>query len=366
MKPKIVVFLILAVVICNIAGAQCGDALVERAISELNKNNLFIKEFKVKLKEGTARNPMPSGKFTAFLQENNHYRFTVSNASEFEGKAILQLSKASNLLGSSYDEETGTDYRTFDFNCSQSGNYQVVMSFVDGKAGCAVGLLSVVLPDSLLNAQKMIPQDEYSEEALYLGVENTLFIFVDTFPGDKITYKIDQGELIQRNDSIFALPDHTGSATITVSRYGNDGKLKEEGHAVFPVTKIPPPYVTLEGLSGGIFSGGLMQSHTLLHLQLPQVFIKLGYKVIQFSVFPGDDFGKMSSIPDHFGDILPMMDIIKVMDPSFNSRYNTTSTTVIDFSRVGYGKHFTIANIKIRDREGKTYMAPNLVFEWGI
>lgn len=78
------------------------------------------------------------------LSKNNVYRFTICNSDDSEGHGMLQLYDMNIMLGSTFYPATGKEYKSFDFQCQKTGVYHVFISFIDGKKGNAVGILSYV------------------------------------------------------------------------------------------------------------------------------------------------------------------------------------------------------------------------------
>lgn len=104
----------------------------------------YLKDFPVKLDAGTPGGKPPAAKFSLLLSKNTSYRFTICTAPDSEGEAMLQLFEMNNMIGSSYNSTTGKDYPSFDFKCQKTGVYHVFISFKEGKAGEAVGILSFI------------------------------------------------------------------------------------------------------------------------------------------------------------------------------------------------------------------------------
>ncbi|HBF87207.1 MAG TPA: hypothetical protein DDX39_01095 [Bacteroidales bacterium] len=109
-----------------------------------NEGATYIKDFKVRLKKAKKNENPPVAKYSVVLNKNTVYRFSVCSATEFEGKAIIQLYDKESMLGSNYNMATGKEYPSFDFYCKKSGIYDVFMSFKGGAEGCAAGILSFV------------------------------------------------------------------------------------------------------------------------------------------------------------------------------------------------------------------------------
>lgn len=129
----------------NKAVAQCNNQLVTICSEHLSEKATYLKELKVRLKAKQSGQKDPVARYALMLSKGTHYRFSVCNAKEFSGKAIIQLYDNNNrLLGSSYNPKTKKHYPAFDFLCSKSSVYKVLVSFEGGKEGCAVGILSMI------------------------------------------------------------------------------------------------------------------------------------------------------------------------------------------------------------------------------
>ena len=127
-----------------IAECQCNNQLVTICSGGLAKNAMYLKELKVRLKAKEAGKKAPVARYSLLLNKGTHYRFNICNAKEFKGKAIIQLYDRDRLLGTSYIAKTKKHYPAFDFICQKTAVYKVLISFEDGKEGCAVGILSMI------------------------------------------------------------------------------------------------------------------------------------------------------------------------------------------------------------------------------
>ena len=122
--------------------AQCNPKLVDICVSK-NKGASYMKHFIAKLKAAEPNKPTPVAKYAVVLNKGSVYRMNTSNASEYEGKATLQLyDESDKLVGTTFFN--GKDFTMFDFPCSKTGKYTIYISFQDGKMGCAVGVLAIV------------------------------------------------------------------------------------------------------------------------------------------------------------------------------------------------------------------------------
>jgi hypothetical protein len=142
---KLLLFLTIALVSSNIyLYAQSAGALVDICASSAGNDATYLKDFTVELESAKANEKTPQAKFSMVLSKNTRYRFTICSSEVTQSKGIIQLFDENRLLGSTFNPSTGKEYHMFDFNCTKTGVYHVFISFQDGKAGSAVGILSFV------------------------------------------------------------------------------------------------------------------------------------------------------------------------------------------------------------------------------
>ena len=122
--------------------SQNADNLVETCSSSMGEDATYLKDFQASLAEAPPNQRAPYQKFTVVLSKNTKYRFTICNSEDTPGIGILKLLDANKLLGSSYNESTGKDYHSFNFPCTKTGVYHLLISFRDGKEGKAVAIMS--------------------------------------------------------------------------------------------------------------------------------------------------------------------------------------------------------------------------------
>ena len=123
--------------------AQFGDELVDDCASDIG-NATYLKDFKVQLQKAEKNQPIPVHRVSVVLNAGTTYKFSVCNAPEYEGAAIIQLYDSNRLLGSSLSLQTGKLMKEFMMQCSKTGVYYMFISFQDGKEGCAAAILSYV------------------------------------------------------------------------------------------------------------------------------------------------------------------------------------------------------------------------------
>ncbi|MBN1789774.1 MAG: hypothetical protein JW830_04705 [Bacteroidales bacterium] len=129
----------------------CSDFLQAQDVSQLTAqcaanagDVMYLKDFVVKLDQGTPGGAPPTARFALLLSKNVVYRFSICSAPNSEGEAVLQLFDMNTLLGSTFITATGKDFPFFDFKCQKTGVYHVFISFKEGKAGDGVGIMSYV------------------------------------------------------------------------------------------------------------------------------------------------------------------------------------------------------------------------------
>lgn len=131
---------VLGVLAYNPSSAQTEEELVQ-ICGAVAGDATYLKDFKVKLDAG---DPPPVQRFSALLKKDVKYRFSVCNSKDYEGKVVLNLFDNNRILASTYMIATGKDYPSVDWVCSKTGAYHLFFQFHDGKAGMAVGLISMV------------------------------------------------------------------------------------------------------------------------------------------------------------------------------------------------------------------------------
>ena len=139
-------FLIILITLCLNGSllSQPEAYLVEQCINSECKEEVYLKDFVVKLDGSTFGERQEEFVTTMVLSKNTEYRFSLCNAETSDGKPILRLLDNNNLLGSTYNTATGKMYNGFNFKCQRTGVYHMKISFQDGKPGYAVGILSYV------------------------------------------------------------------------------------------------------------------------------------------------------------------------------------------------------------------------------
>lgn len=144
MKTLFLFFLLTLLTIPGKILAQPEQELVDNCVFSTGENTTYLKDYIIKLPKADSNKEAPVYKATVVLVKNTHYRFTICNSPNSEGKGIIQLYDHNRLLGNSYNPKTGKIYNSFDFPCNKTGQYNIWYLFKDGEKGLAVGIVSLV------------------------------------------------------------------------------------------------------------------------------------------------------------------------------------------------------------------------------
>jgi hypothetical protein len=143
MKKLIIFFTVLTLALSTQICAQDISQLTAQCAANAG-DVMYLKDFVVKLDQGTPGGAPPTARFALLLSKNVVYRFSICTAPNSEGEAVLQLFDMNTLLGSTFISSTGKDFPYFDFKCQKTGVYHVFISFKEGRAGEGVGIMSYV------------------------------------------------------------------------------------------------------------------------------------------------------------------------------------------------------------------------------
>lgn len=262
--------------------AQCDNTLVDKAILQSGPTAVYLRDFKVKFDGPEKGKAIPTAKYPVLLSKNTTYRFNVANAEEFEGKVILQLYLKDKLVGTTYNLQTATDMQYFDFTCNRAATYDVVMSFDQGKPGCAVGILSML-------TEKIVEVEDEEVDILYALADNPITIYDDEDDFARIEVSIDNGYVTKADRTSYIIhPQEPGTALITIRVLNRNGTLKEFKQKRFAVLTLDKPYATVRGVKDSKIS----KKELLRSGQLDLWFstdVKCNYRIISFTLSDKDD-----------------------------------------------------------------------------
>ncbi|MCQ2975252.1 MAG: hypothetical protein MJ211_10660 [Bacteroidales bacterium] len=146
----ILVFAILCFGQVTTADAQCKQQLVYQCASQTEKA-IYLRDFNTKLKR--EKDVDETGmKWTVVLNKGTQYKFSLCTPDGFQDQVVLTLYDSehpenSKPWGSTFDNSTKTDRKSFDFLCNKTAMYYVSIRLKPGvgdKKSCAVGVLSFV------------------------------------------------------------------------------------------------------------------------------------------------------------------------------------------------------------------------------
>ncbi len=262
--------------------AQCNNLLVEKAASQSGPGAVYLREFKVKFDGSERGKAVPTAKYPILLSKNTTYRFNVCNAEESEGRVILQLYLKDRLMGSTFDTQSATDLQRFDFACTKTATYEVVMSFDQGKSGCAVGVLSLI-PD------KEAEIEDEESDILYAQADNPITIYDDEDESAHIEVSIDNGTIVKaEREHYIVRPEETGTALLSIRVLYRNGTLKEFKQKKFAVLTLDKPYADIDGMKGGRIGKQDLIRAGRIELWF-SADMKCNYRVISFTLSDKND-----------------------------------------------------------------------------
>lgn len=140
MKKKIL-FTIIMIFIGYELYPQCNDQLVGSCFPTI-ENATFLKSIPVRIKKTKKGAPVSSLRNTFVFNRGISYKISICNASEFEGKMIIDIYNLETVVTSTLDKKTGKMTNDLTFDCERTGIYYLVSYFKDGLEGCSVAMIS--------------------------------------------------------------------------------------------------------------------------------------------------------------------------------------------------------------------------------
>ncbi|MBN1187707.1 MAG: hypothetical protein JXB49_35865 [Bacteroidales bacterium] len=282
MKIRIKTILFLLLTPVAIYG-QCDNSLVEKAFLESGDNTIFVRDFKIQLKKGTPKKPAPVISFMVYLRQNIIYRFNVLSDENKEGEAIMQLYTNNELLGSTLNLYENIDDRSFDYYCDKSAVYRVLMSFKEGKEGCAVGILSIVIPDTIQLETEGRPDIQERIDMLFIGIDNPIDIYADV-PDGLYDVSISEGEIRKVGKQYMARVYKEGLVSITVTISDSTGIVREETKVDFLALPLPQLHASVLGVSRGVLRKQDLMYVNKLDIDQPKAYEYTRFEVMEFTV----------------------------------------------------------------------------------
>ena len=139
LKPTIAVIIAL-LTISAVQGDQ--KARVQACAEKAGEGAVYLKEFTVSLPAAVRDQPVPVYRTTVILRGNNIYRFNLCND---KGEAIIRIYDNAKMMVSSQYAQSENENKLINFLCKKTGKYTILISFKDGTAGEAIGIMSHVM-----------------------------------------------------------------------------------------------------------------------------------------------------------------------------------------------------------------------------
>lgn len=323
------------------AFSQCGDVLVDSAIVECGSNTIYMREFKVRFNEGTINTPVPAKKYSVLLNEGVIYRFVVRNAQEFEGEVILQLRNKNEVLGSSFDVVNNIDNQSFDYTCEKTGRYQIVMSFKEGRKGCAAGVMAMVLKDTSSQLDP-VAVDADRNDIIYTETRNYMQPASAVVKNGSFDVAVSHGVVQWSGKGFYIEPSELKPLDVYLTLKDKKGEVLQIDTITFQVRKPPLPNASLLNKSGGMFYKHDLWKIEKLELTYMYELLSeaIPHKIVGFSVsYKPLDHSGLNSDKEYF--TLQQIRFIKSLK---------------------VGMPFYIYNIQIVSDDNKTYSLPPLGF----
>jgi hypothetical protein len=311
---------------------QCNHHLVDIAAGLAGADAIYIREFKVKLSKGTMDEPSPTGKFPLYLNKGVQYRFTIANAREYDGKAIVELDRRDQRYAGNFDFNNSVYSSSFDFTCDKSATYQLLINYGSGKEGCSAVVMNMVIQDSLAFIDPSAPYRSDSAEVLYLWVENELQIASSEGKGAVLDVRVSNGSIERKPSHYVLIPAKTGPLKLNVDVIKNN-KIVESDSVTYFVEYPPLPQLQFATEIGNQLSvRDFDRSMKIEMVPMIENGNKL-YKLESFSIVPKNNFLK-----------------------EYKSNGAQLSVEQISFIRkLKAGDAFFIRDIRFSDPEGKSH-----------
>ncbi len=114
---------------------------IQDCAGEAGDKALYLKDFQVNLPASQPNQKPEMYRQAVVLRGNNVYRFNLCNT---QGEAVIRVYDSSQMIVSSYDAASGKENNPINFLCKKTGPYNIVITFKEGKAGEAIGIMSHV------------------------------------------------------------------------------------------------------------------------------------------------------------------------------------------------------------------------------
>jgi hypothetical protein len=138
MKNLVFLLLILAGATASYSQDKFCDPALQDEVNNypMKDGAVWLKDFTVKLDAVGSDKKAPEQRYTMVLTANNFYRFVIKSSNKFDGKAKLTIFDDNNELNST-EYQYGKIPEFLDIEIKETKGYHILVSFQDGKKGCA-------------------------------------------------------------------------------------------------------------------------------------------------------------------------------------------------------------------------------------
>jgi hypothetical protein len=278
--------------------AQCNNQLVEKAAAQAGADAVYLRDFKVKLSQGSMDDPSPTGQFAVYLNKGIVYRFSVANDAALSGKAIVEISRRGQAYAGNYNFDSKSIEETFDFLCERSSTYQILINYGEGKEGCSAVVMAMVLQDSMSYIEPGIPTKSDSAGILYLWMDNKLQVASSVGKDARLEVTVSQGEIRKEGQYYLVRPAVRGELKVNVKVYNNT-VLADSDSVNYTVEYPLLPLLILPDENAGTLSLGTFSGFGNITLLNSDEGEKSPYRLKQFSLSAGiDKFNELISDGD--------------------------------------------------------------------
>lgn len=140
------IFLIISILVAFSAAcqlkAQSTTKLVDLCNESAGDDVTYLKDYLVELQGANPGEKQTPFRTSMALQMNTIYKITICNSESSQGSAIAEFYDMNRLIGTNYNSTTGKDSKQFQFQCSKTGVYHLMIRFQDNKPGKAICIVS--------------------------------------------------------------------------------------------------------------------------------------------------------------------------------------------------------------------------------
>lgn len=136
---------VIGIILCLGLVSMTMDSRKERVSAcaeQAGDGAIYLKEFVVSLEKAERGEKPPIYRQAVILRGNNIYRFNLCND---KGSAVLRVYDQTNMLLSSYDQNSGKEHNPINFLCRKTGQYLIIISDQNGRPCESVGIMSHVV-----------------------------------------------------------------------------------------------------------------------------------------------------------------------------------------------------------------------------